>query len=86
MMTERTGNGGHVTRAELNAELRSVRENIGNVKDDIAMIRDDVKAIRAELGVGPRWMGARVNAIVDKLLPALIAVGALWVLGEKSGW
>lgn len=69
-------NGGHVTRAELNAHLVPMR-------DDITEIRQDVHEIREALGAGPRWLGARANAVVDKILPAIIAVGALWVLGDK---
>lgn len=72
-----------MTRAELNAELRGVRENIANVKDDLSEIRADVKAIRTELGAGPRWMGARANAVIDKIVPAAIGVGAAWLLAEK---
>lgn len=66
-------NGEYVTRAELNAHLHPLRENMKEIKED-------VHEIRISLGAGPRWAGARFNAIVDKLLPALIAVGALWVL------
>lgn len=69
-------NGDHVTWRELNLSLRPL-------KDNIKTIQEDVHEIRAALGAGPRWMGARANAVVDKLLPAAIAVGALWVLGDK---
>lgn len=70
------GNGDNVTWRELNLSLDPL-------KNDIAIIQEDVHEIRQALGAGPRWMGARANAIVDKLLPAAIAVGALWVLGDK---
>jgi hypothetical protein len=71
-------NGDNVTRAELNAHLQPMR-------DDIHEIRQDVSEIRTALGAGPRWIGARANAVVDKLLPALIAIGALYVLSGKVG-
>lgn len=71
-----TSNGDYVTRAELNAHLSGVRENIREIKED-------VHEIRTALGAGPRWLGARANAIVDKLLPAGIALAAVWLLGEK---
>lgn len=76
-------NGQYVTRAELDAHLRGLREHIGSVKEDVHEIREDVSDIRTALGAGPRWAGARINAIVDKILPALIALGAAWMLAEK---
>jgi hypothetical protein len=69
-------NGDHVTRAELNAHLQPLRDNIREIKDD-------VHEIRVTLGAGPRWLGARANAVIDKLLPTAIALGAVWLLGEK---
>lgn len=75
-MTPPTTNGDLVTRAELNAHLQPLRDNIKDIKEDVHEIRE-------ALGAGPRWMGARFNNAVDKLLPALIAIGALWVLGDK---
>lgn len=71
-----TDNGGYVSRAELKANLDPMRE-------DIHEIRSDVSEIRTALGAGPRWLGARANAVVDKLLPTAIALGALWVLSGK---
>lgn len=73
-----TSNGDHVTRAEMNAHLQPMR-------DDIHEIREDVGEIRLALGAGPRWLGARANAVIDKILPTLIAVAALWVLSGKVG-
>ncbi len=73
-----SSNGDHVTRAELNAHLQPLRENIHEIKNDVHDIRE-------ALGAGPRWMGARANAVVDKLLPAGIALAAVWLLGEKIG-
>lgn len=69
-------NGGYVTRAELRAHLDPMKE-------DIHEIRGDVGEIRTALGAGPRWLGARANAVVDKLLPTLIALAALYVLSGK---
>jgi hypothetical protein len=69
-------NGGYVTRAELAAHLNPMR-------DDISEIREDVHEIRTALGAGPRWLGARANSVIDKLLPTLLALAAVWLLGEK---
>lgn len=66
-------NGDHVTHRELNLTISPLR-------DDITEIKKDVHEIRASLGAAPRWMGARANALVDKVLPTAITVGAVWVL------
>jgi hypothetical protein len=76
--TDGSGNGNYVTRAELNAHLRPIRDDIGEIKDD-------VHEIRQALGAGPRWMGARFNALVDKVLPTLLAIAAVWVLSGRLG-
>jgi hypothetical protein len=86
-----SGNGDHVTRAELNAHLGGLRREIGHareevrglrtdMKEELGEVRDEVRAMHESLGAAPRWMGARFNAIVDKLMPAVIAAAALWVL------
>jgi hypothetical protein len=53
------------------------------MRDDISEIREDVHEIRTALGAGPRWLGARANSVIDKLLPTLLALAAVWLLGEK---
>ena len=65
-----------VTRHELNLHLQPMR-------DDISEIRHDVSEIRTALGAGPRWLGARANAVIDKILPSLIAIAALYVLSGR---
>lgn len=70
-----SSNGEHVSRAELNAHLEPLRNNIREIKED-------VHEIRVSLGAGPRWMGARMNAVIDKMLPTAIAIGAVWVLSR----
>lgn len=69
-------NGDKVTRAELQAHLDPMKE-------DISEIRKDVEGIRLAMGAGPRWLGNRANNIIDKVLPAAIALGAAWILGDK---
>lgn len=66
-------NGGYVTRAEMAAHVRRIDENIAEIKAAVV-------EIRAALGAGPRWLGARANAVLDKILPTVIAVAAIWVL------
>jgi hypothetical protein len=66
-------NGDYVTQRELTLHLQPM-------KDDIHEIREDVGEIRVALGAGPRWLGARTNALIDKVLPAAIAAAAIWVL------
>jgi hypothetical protein len=76
------------------AEIGALKDGTDGVKEDVKEIRDDLKAfreqtgndmkaIRTELGAGPRWMGARANAVVDKVVPALIAIAGMWLLGER---
>jgi hypothetical protein len=77
-MAPHTNGNTPVTRYELNLNLQPL-------KDDIHEIREDVGEIRLALGAGPKWLGARANAIVDKILPSLIAVAALWVLSGRLG-
>ena len=69
---------GLVTRRELELNLRPM-------KDDIHEIRSDVSEIRTALGAGPRWLGARANAVVDKLLPTAIAICAVRVMRGRIG-
>jgi hypothetical protein len=67
-----------VSRRELSLHLQPI-------KDDISEIRGDVSEIRIALGAGPRWMGDRMNAIIDKFLPAALALAALWVFTGRVG-
>jgi hypothetical protein len=55
------------------------------IKDDISEIRSDISEVRTALGAGPRWFGARANAMVDKFLPTAIAAAALYVLSGRLG-
>lgn len=69
-------NGQYVTRNELGAHMRRVDDNLDS-------IRADVSEIRSHMGAGPRWLGQRATAVVDKFLPAAITVAALLLLGDK---
>lgn len=68
------------TRRDLAYERQLVDDKFERLDERVGRIQEDVASIRHSLSAGPRWMGARANAIVDKLLPAAIAVGALWLL------
>lgn len=75
-----------MTRAELHAHLNPIKEDIHEIQEntkDLSQIRNDVSAIRAALGAGPKWLGARANAVIDKVLPVALALLAVWLLGEK---
>lgn len=69
-------NGNYVSRNELAAHIRRLDDNIDS-------IREDVSEIRSALGAGPRWFGARANAVIDKILPIAISAAALWVLSGR---
>lgn len=69
-------NGGYVTRAEMGAHMR-------RVDDNIAAIRSDVSDIKKSMSAGPRWLGNRANAIIDKLVPAVLGAAFLWLAAEK---
>jgi hypothetical protein len=69
-------NGSYVSRNELSAHIRRLDDNID-------AIRHDVSEIKTSLGAGPRWAGARFNALIDKVLPTLLAAAAIWVLSGR---
>lgn len=77
-------NGGYVTRAEMAAHVRRIDENVAGLRRDVTehfdAIGKDVASIKVSLGAGPRWLGARANAVLDKILPTVIAIAAIWVL------
>ena len=68
------------TRRDLSYERKITDDKFALLDVHLAAIREDVEAIRGSLSMGPRWMGARVNAIIDKVLPTLIALAGLWIL------
>lgn len=57
--------------------------HIRRLDDNINSIREDVSEIKDALGAGPRWMSARLNALVDKVLPVLLTAAAVWLLSGK---
>ena len=88
-------NGSHASRAELRLVRESLEREVAHVANDLKefeeSVAEDVKAIRGDLheihttlGAGPRWLGARANAVIDKLLPTVLAIAALWVLSGRG--
>ena len=65
-------NGGAITRAELAAHIRRIDENLDAIRQDVAEVRAQVAAPR-------HWIGGRLTAAADRVLP-LGVVAALTVL------
>jgi len=66
-------NGSTVTRAELSAHIRRLDDNLEGINRRLGVIEDHI-------GSSSRWVGARVNSIMDKIIPIILVAAATYLL------